>query len=275
MRTVHNPAIGSRRGVVATTVTGVLAISGLICVGIALIDRQYPSQSLRNAPARTVPGQTPTSHPPRAGIAPQTDPSQTPAAAPLTLVIPAIGVQSPLQHLGLNTDGSLETPAPGPHYDEAGWYRYSPTPGSLGPSIIVGHLDSAANGPSVFFRLAALRQGDTVLITRADGSVAVFAVDEVHRYPKQRFPTQRVYGNTDHAALRLITCGGVFDRANGHYLDNIVVMASLIRTSRAAAGNVSGGRQLVRYGSESGASGQIHPRIEDAPQTTAPRPRGY
>jgi hypothetical protein len=120
----------------------------------------------------------------------------------------------------------MEVPA-GAHYDLAGWYRYSPVPGALGPAIIAGHVDSAVRGPSVFFKLGSLRPHDTVLVMRADRSVAVFAVDDVHRYPKREFPSKLVYGNTNHAALRLITCGGEFDPATGHYLDNIVVTASL------------------------------------------------
>jgi sortase (surface protein transpeptidase) len=92
----------------------------------------------------------------------------------------------------------------------------------------LGHVDSAAQGPSVFFNLGDLRPGDEVLVTRADGLVAVFSVDGVRRYPKDHFPTLLVYGNTDHAALRLITCGGSFDYATGHYVDNIVVFASLV-----------------------------------------------
>jgi sortase (surface protein transpeptidase) len=122
----------------------------------------------------------------------------------------------------------LEVPAPGPYYDDAAWYEHSSTPGAIGPAVIIGHVDSAANGPSVFFHLRDLRPGQEILITRADGLVAVFRVDGVGAYPKLDFPTQLVYGETDHAALRLITCGGTFDRATGHYQDNIIVFASLI-----------------------------------------------
>jgi sortase (surface protein transpeptidase) len=92
---------------------------------------------------------------------------------------------------------------------------------------LLGHVDSAKDGPSVFFRLGELRRGDRVAVTRADDSVAIFVVDEVHRYAKNDFPTDRVYGDIDHAGLRIITCGGAFDDAAGHYLDNIVVFASL------------------------------------------------
>jgi sortase (surface protein transpeptidase) len=148
---------------------------------------------------------------------------------PVALAIPAIGVKTPLQRLGQTPDGELAVPAPGPKYDWPGWYRYSPTPGSLGPSVIVGHVDSAANGPSVFWRLASLRPHDTVRVTRADGSVAVFAVDDVRRFRKTHFPSRLVYGNTNNAALRLITCGGPLE--GGHYRDNIVVRASLVRAA--------------------------------------------
>jgi hypothetical protein len=144
------------------------------------------------------------------------------------LDIPAIEVHSDLQHLGLDAGGALETPAPGPRYDEAAWYRHSPTPGSLGPAVLLGHVDSAANGPSVFFRLGELRRGDRVSVTRADHSVAVFVVDEVRQYSKNDFPTDLVYSDIDHAGLRILTCGGAFDDSTGHYLDNIVVFATLM-----------------------------------------------
>lgn len=145
--------------------------------------------------------------------------------------IDAIDVHSVVRDVGRTADGALETPAPGPFYDDAAWYRHSPTPGELGPAILLGHVDSAANGPSVFFRLGELRRGDRVSVTRADDTVAVFVVDEVQRYAKDNFPTDTVYGDIDHAGLRIITCGGAFDDAAGHYLDNVVVFASLVEPS--------------------------------------------
>lgn len=146
---------------------------------------------------------------------------------PVALDIPAIGVDSVLQHLGQTPEGALEVPS-GDRYNDAAWYRYSPTPGSLGPAVLLGHVDSAAEGPSVFYRLGELERGDRISVERADGSIARFVVDEVRRYPKDDFPTDLVYGDIDHAGLRILTCGGAFDDAAGHYLDNIVVFASLL-----------------------------------------------
>lgn len=216
------------RGLAVAVVSAVLTVCGLGCVGAAVVHMQPPPQPALTTvqpdsipvPRRATPQQTPT-EPPVVGPV-------LPASAPSTLAIPAIDVRSPVRTVGQTPDGALEVPAPGPHYDDAAWYRYSPTPGALGPAVIVGHLDSS-DGPSIFFRLGGLRPGDTILLTRADGTVAVFAVDSVRRYRKNQFPTTLVYGNTRHAALRLLTCGGPIDRASGHHRDNTVVLASLVR----------------------------------------------
>ena len=161
-------------------------------------------------------------------MAPAVKAATLPRSKPVTLDIPAIGVHSKVQYLGQTPEGALETPAPGPLYDQAAWYRHSPTPGSLGPAILLGHIDSAANGPSVFFRLGELKPGDRISVTRADDSVATFEVDSVEVYPKDDFPTELVYGDIDHAGLRVLTCGGAFDDIAGHYLDNVVVFARLV-----------------------------------------------
>ena len=143
-------------------------------------------------------------------------------------------MQSELLHLGLNPDGSLQVPSLFAVPSEAAWYKYSATPGQIGPSIIEGHVDTY-EGPSVFFRLGALVPGDTVDVTLADGTVATFRVTGVRSYPKADWPWQVIFGSTNYAALRLITCGGTFDYTTGHYLSNTVVFASLV-SSRSAAG---------------------------------------
>lgn len=226
---------GSHRGLTAAVITAFLAVSGATCVGVAIARPEGPPQPPLAAtgtfepPAREL---SPAS--PRSEASPHSAQGTGPVLAPSvprSIAIPKIGVRSPLLSLGLDPKGAMETPEPGPNYNKAGWYRNSPTPGSLGPAVIAGHVDSAKEGPSVFFRLGSLRPHDTILIARADGTVAVFAVDSVRRYPKSQFPSQFVYGNTDHAALRLITCGGPFDRRNRNYLDNIVVFASLVRAA--------------------------------------------
>ena len=145
------------------------------------------------------------------------------ASRPVTLSIPVLSVRSDVVPLGLQDDGSMEVPTAAV---DAGWYEQSPTPGELGPAVLAAHVDWA-DQEGVFSSIGDLRTGDEIEVTREDGSVAVFRVEEVVSYAKSRFPTEAVYGDLDHAGLRLITCGGEFDEGSGDYLDNVVVYARL------------------------------------------------
>ena len=147
-----------------------------------------------------------------------------PVAAPVSLTIPLIGVQTNLMTLGLKSDGELQVP-PLSSASVAGWYTGSPRPGAIGSAIIVGHVDTKSR-PAVFFRLNTLTRGDKIYVKRADGTVAEFRVTSVEQYPKDHFPTQAVYGAVPDPELRLITCGGAWDPATHHYVLNIVVYAT-------------------------------------------------
>jgi Sortase domain len=154
---------------------------------------------------------------------------------PVSVHIPAIGVDSSLLHLGLNANGTVQVPSITTSAGQAAWYKYSATPGQIGSSVIEGHVDSQ-KGPAVFFRLGALHPGDTIDVKLADGVTAVFRVTGVREYAKTRFPAKAIYGATNFAALRLITCGGAFDYATGHYLSSTVVFASLASSRPPARG---------------------------------------
>ena len=155
------------------------------------------------------------------------------AAAPTALSVPAIGISSPRIELGRNADGTVEVPSLDDPNSKPGWYRNSPAPGTLGPAIILGHVDSREFGPGVFYSLQNMKAGDSIEVSRADGTVAEFVVDKVESVQKSEFPTLEVYGNLDHSGLRLITCGGEFDPDARSYESNIIVFASLAG-SRAA-----------------------------------------
>jgi hypothetical protein len=147
-------------------------------------------------------------------------------SVPVRLQIVAIGVDTTLMDLGLRA-GKMEVPPSG---FPAGWYTGAPTPGQIGPAIIAGHVDW--KGPGVFYNLHKLLPGDEITVTRKDGSAPVFRVTRVEKFPKNNFPTKLVYGNIDHAGLRLITCGGSFNAASGHYEDNIIAFADLVAPTR-------------------------------------------
>ncbi len=115
--------------------------------------------------------------------------------------------------LGLTPTGSLDVP-PAEREDLAGWYEAGTTPGETGTAIVAGHVDNA-DGPSVFYRLGALEKGGAIEVARRDGSTALFTVDAVEVYDKNRFPDEKVYGAAHRPELRVITCGGGHTRGDG------------------------------------------------------------
>jgi hypothetical protein len=145
-----------------------------------------------------------------------------PAPEPATVLVPAIGVEAELVPLGLQPDGAMELP----DFGTAGWYELGPMPGEDGPAVIAAHLDDQ-QGPDVFYELEQLVPGDEVTVTRADGSTVSFVVEDMEFTLKEALPVERIWGPTDGPTLRLITCGGTFDRRTGHYRSNLIVYATL------------------------------------------------
>jgi LPXTG-site transpeptidase (sortase) family protein len=156
------------------------------------------------------------------------DPGVKPLArsAPVKIRIPGIGVDAPVMKVGRDADGTVQVP-PLAEHNLTGWYQYGPSPGQRGPAVILGHVDSTT-GISVFYYLKNMHAGNKVYVTLADGKVAAFAVDGLQKVAKDAFPTASVYGKAGYPSLRLITCGGPFDEATGHYVDNVIVYAHLI-----------------------------------------------
>jgi LPXTG-site transpeptidase (sortase) family protein len=112
----------------------------------------------------------------------------------------------------------------------AGWYTESPTPGERGPAVLAAHVDWK-HEKGVFYDLRKLKPGDEVTVDRRDGTRAIFRVSRVAQYPKDKFPTDEVYGDVEGPQLRLITCGGDFNQDAKSYRDNIVVYADLMKTA--------------------------------------------
>ena len=216
-------ALGGRRGILAAA-AAVLAIAGAFLLVLGLRGHAGPPQPIQPA---VVAAPAPTPSATAVPAAPATDLGPIlPASEPVALDIPSIGVHSTaLAALSVGADGVLPAPT---DYAQPGWYTGGPNPGQLGPAVIAGHVDGPS-GPAVFYRLGQLTPGAEVDVTRADGTVATFTIDSVASYAKADFPTSLVYGNTtDRAEIRLITCGGAFDRSTGHYVDNIVAFGHLM-----------------------------------------------
>ncbi len=229
--------LGDRGRLVAAAVSAVLVAAAVVLALVATARQDHapspPPSAANPAMERTLGGPTspgsPSPAPGSTGRAgsPVDDALVLQRSVPVSLDVPKIGIHGArLIQLGKVRDGGIQVPPTGPN-SPAGWFRDSPTPGQLGPSVVLGHVDSAAGGPAIFFRLGMLRPGDTATITRADRTVAVFRVDSIEEYPKSAFPTLQVFGGTGHSSLRLITCGGTFNPAKKSYEKNIVVYAHL------------------------------------------------
>jgi sortase (surface protein transpeptidase) len=203
---------------------GLLAV-GAGAAGLTISSHAHAAASAARLSARPSKVAAPTFSPvpDQTAQAPGGISGQTQVALPVSLTIPAIGVKTSITHLGLEKNGSLQVPST---TTVVGWYTESPRPGAVGSAVIAGHVDSYT-GPGVFYFLHDLKAGEKVYVTRADNSVAEFSVTSVQSYPKAAFPTSIVYGPAPDAELRLITCGGDFDRSTGHYLSNLIAYATL------------------------------------------------
>jgi sortase (surface protein transpeptidase) len=230
MPRILGQANGGRRGLL--TVSALAAtVAGLVLGVVALATQQPsppeppPETAVEPAPSSAGTTTAPGSPAAEAGGTDKSAEDPLPASPPVSISIPKIEVDSPVLALGKAPDGSLAVPQPGPDLDKAAWYENSPTPGQPGPAIIEGHV-ATEQGPSVFFDLGDLRRGDRVEVTREDGRVVTFTVRRLETFPKDRFPTQRVYGGGDLGTptLRLITCSN-FDQAVGNHTDNLIAFA--------------------------------------------------
>ncbi|MGX5357402.1 class F sortase [Kocuria sp. KH4] len=232
---------GRRGGLLASAATAVLLATGCAVGsgdGSPAGAGSTPPAASGAATGASSAGASPTSSPtsPATGTPPAARATPTPApedrpavldaSEPVSLTVPSTGTRSELLHLGLREDDSLEVPPEDPGAP-AGWYDGSPTPGERGPAVLLGHVNATGGGPGVFADLRALEPGDRIEVAREDGSTAVFAVERGEQYGKDDFPTLEVYGNTEAAELRLITCDG-YDPATGEFDDNYVVYASLV-----------------------------------------------
>ncbi|MEU2869137.1 class F sortase [Streptomyces olivoreticuli] len=220
-RTPHPAAVDARR---KATVATALAIA--LCTGSWLIQHGAGAQGPPPQPSAAEAFSPASPSAPGAPV-PRMGPSvpPLPPSPPTRVRIPEIQVDAPTRPLALLPDGSLAGP-PDDDRNLAGWYAGGATPGATGTAIVAGHVDTAV-GPAVFYSLGALKKGQAVEVARADGRTAVFTIDAIEVYGSADFPSQKVYGPSARAELRLITCGGGFDEDAHEYLGNVVVYAHL------------------------------------------------
>ncbi|GAB3911818.1 class F sortase [Kibdelosporangium lantanae] len=144
---------------------------------------------------------------------------------PTSVEIPKIGAKSTLVEAGLDANRSIEVP-PVDNPMQAAWYKFSQVPGDAGPAILLGHVDGNKK-PGIFYKLHEVKVGDEILVGRRDGKTLKFVTTKTEQVPKEKLPEDAIYGTTTEPELRVITCGGAFDKAEHSYKDNIIVYAKL------------------------------------------------
>ena len=198
---------------------GLLAASGVLAARDPTDPAALPPRSAEPRQVADAAARAPSSRPvQRSSAGPN---AQKPN--PIWITIPSIEVSAPVIPLRRNPDRTLEVPK---NFGEAGWFVYGPEPGERGGAVIAGHVDSKS-GPAVFYRLRQLLRGDVINVALKDRSNVRFIVTSTMSVSKDRFPTKLVYSKGHYPEIRLITCGGTFDEATGHYRDNYIVFARL------------------------------------------------
>jgi hypothetical protein len=152
-------------------------------------------------------------------------------SVPLELIVPSLGIVTNIGQLGLQANHQVQVPTT---VHTVGWFRLGPTPGEVGSSVILGHVDSY-RGPGIFFELKTLAVGALIEVRLTDGITTQFRVTSVVQYAKSSFPDTLVYGSNSNRWLNLVTCGGTFNHATGSYESNIVVFSRLVGPIAATA----------------------------------------
>ncbi|MEV6398889.1 class F sortase [Streptomyces sp. NPDC051907] len=221
MPSVDRPS-GDRPAGVGRLLTGVTW--ALLLIGLWLWGREI-TEGPGGSSAPTTGDVAAVGRPLGVAMPPAHDPIR--AADPHRVDIPSIGVTAPVVARGLDATGAVDPP-PYASAQSVGWYEDGAQPGSVGAALLVGHVDTKTK-PAVFYGLSAARPGEKIRVTRADGSVAEFTVDDVQVFDRGRFDAEKVYGPREkgRAELRLITCGGVYDAETKAYTANVVVSAYL------------------------------------------------
>ena len=208
----RNPARSAKKGF-AFGLKLIFAVMILAGIGLITSGKVKPSESPKSSLAGNVLKVQPAL---AAGFANTPNPSQ--------LNISSLSISAPFEELGLNSDHTLEVPK---NNMGVGWFVYGAKPGQIGAAVIVGHLDSA-KGPAIFAHLSKIKPGDQIVITRDDGSIITYRVDSLAEYSQNNFPTKAIYAPVPYAAIRLITCSGVWNKKAGRYSQNLVVFGTEI-----------------------------------------------
>ncbi len=141
-------------------------------------------------------------------------------AQPVRLIIPSIGLNAPVESVGINSKGEMDVP-PGDS-SEVGWYKYGTIPGNVGSAVIDAHVFAA------FEDLQHLSVGSEVYVENANGQRLKFVVDDSRVYKLGELTSGMLFGKRDARRLNLITCAGEPTADGSTYTHRLVVYTKLV-----------------------------------------------
>lgn len=140
---------------------------------------------------------------------------------PESLKIPAIGVDTSVQHLGTTETGEMAVPD---DIDEVSWFSPGYQPGQNGRAVIAGHVDGI-DGPAIFWDLSELQPGDEITV-EGEGRQLIYKVHTMESVPLDHADVPKIFGYSSSPELVLITCSGTYDFSRGTREERLVVYAS-------------------------------------------------
>ncbi len=150
-----------------------------------------------------------------------------PGLVPTRLRIPNLGINAPIEHVGLDDKSRMDVPH---NIWNTAWYKLGAKPGERGNAVIDGHLDGPYSA-AVFWNLNQLKPGNRIFVQGDNNEEKVFEVYSVETYAYEEAPMARIFGKSDEAMLNLITCGGDFDQKTQNYNKRFVAYARLVPNS--------------------------------------------
>lgn len=154
--------------------------------------------------------------------------TSTPQKAPVaSIIIPAIGVDAPLEAVGVLPTGVMAVPVQNP-WTGVGWYHNGPFPGEKGSAVVDGHLDRPGGAPAVFWRIHSLHVGDVIIVSHPGRKTLTFRVTEMQFYTPQQAPLARIFRNTSGTFLNLVTCAGTWLPLEHQTTLRLVVYSTLV-----------------------------------------------
>ncbi|HVU75313.1 MAG TPA: class F sortase [Candidatus Paceibacterota bacterium] len=136
---------------------------------------------------------------------------------PVRLIIPSIGLNAPIEAVGVNAKGEMAVPDGSSN--NIGWYKGGPMPGSAGSAVLDAHVFAALKD------LRYVKVGEPVYVLTKGGTRLRFIVKESTVYSLSEITPSILFDRSGGQWLNIITCAGQYVPALGTYDHRLVDFA--------------------------------------------------